>query len=263
MTKTKGRLAEYMGYALDYAPIIATVLAATLASLSVARRGIADVEMLQWILVVLALLATTQLVDRFRIMRRIDAKVGLLVESEQGLRGAAAFFVDRIPNLEQRLRKAKSIAINGISLTRTSDSFWGTFSQRLAEGVQIRLIIVDPDHQALEVAANRFHKHQDPNRVRREVQHALDNFESLMAQDTSGELFQVGLLPYVPPYGIWLIDADSPSAEIWVELYSFRDEPEPTFHLLPHRDGKWFAFFRTQFETMWAASTMWEPSCRP
>jgi hypothetical protein len=135
----------------------------------------------------------------------------------------------------------------------------GTFKQRIAEGARIRILIVDPNHRALDIAVNRFHKHQDPNRLRRESEHALDNFESLMAEQTLGEAFQVRLLPFVPPYGIWLIDADTPRAEIWVELYSFRDEPEPTFHLLPNRDGEWFTFFQRQFEIMWNASKQWKP----
>lgn len=262
MSKTKSGLLKYTGYILDYAPIIATVIVATLASLSATRSSTTTGEMLQWVLVVLALLTTTQLVDRFRVMRNLDIKIEQLVESAQGLKGADAFFVHRIPNMEERLRQAKSIAINGITLSRTSDSFWGTFKQRLAERAQVRLLVVDSDHQALEIAANRFHKHQDPNRLRREAEHALDNFESLITEQTSRELFQVRLLPFVPPYGIWLIDADTPKAEIWVELYSFRDEPEPTFHLLPHRDGEWFAFFQRQFETMWNASREWKPKTK-
>ncbi len=260
MSKTTNRLLKFIGYILDYAPIIATVIVATLASLSAVRSGITADEMLQWVLVVLALLATTQLVDRFRLMRNLDVKVEQLLDSAQGLKGANAFFVQRLPDMEERLRQAKSISINGITLSRTSDSFWDTFKQRIAEGARIRILIVDPTHQALDIAANRFHKHQDPNRLRRESEHALDNFESLMAERVSNESFRVRLLPFVPPYGIWLIDADTPRAEIWVELYSFRDEPEPTFHLLPHHDGEWFAFFQRQFETMWNASKEWHPN---
>ncbi len=258
MIKTKSILLKYIEYLLDYAPIIATVGVATLASLSAARSGITTDEMLQWTLVVLALLATTQLIDRFRLMRNLDIKVEQLIENLQVFKGANAFFIHRLPDLEERLRQAKSISINGITLSRTSDSFWGTFKRRLTEGAQIRLLVVDSEHQALEVAANRFFKHQDPNRLRRESEHALDNFESLMAELASKRLFQVRLLPFVPPYGIWLIDANTPTAEIWVELYSFRDEPEPTFQLLPHRDGEWFVFFQRQFETMWDASREWK-----
>jgi len=259
LSKTTSRLLKFISYVLDYAPIIATVVVATLASLSAVRSGITTGEMLQWVLVVLALLATTQLVDRFRLMRSLDAKVEQLLDSAQGLKGASAFFVQRIPDMEERLRQAKSISINGITLSRTSDSFWGTFKQRIVEGAKIRILIVDPNHQALDIAVNRFHKHQDLNRLRRESEHALDNFESLMAEQTANKAFQVRLLPFVPPYGIWLIDADTPRAEIWVELYSFRDEPEPTFHLLPNRDGEWFAFFQRQFEIMWNASKEWSP----
>ena len=260
MNKTKSRLPKYIEYVLDYGPVIATVMVATFASLSAVRSGITADEMLQWILVILALLATTQFLDRFRVMRDINAKADYLIEHAQGLSGADSFFVDRMPSLENRLRKAQSIAINGITLIRTSNSFWGTFKQRIEEGSQIRLLVVDPDHQAIVAAANRFHKHQDSDRLRREVEQAMDNFASLMNQVNSKHLFQVRLLPAVPPYGIWLIDTDSPKAEMWVELYSFRDEPEPTFQLLPHRDGKRFTFFQSQFEMMWNASRIWEPN---
>jgi hypothetical protein len=129
LSKTTNRLLKFVGYILDYAPIIATVIVATLASLSAVRSGITTAEMLQWVLVVLALLATTQLVDRFRLMRNLDVKVEQLLESAQGLKGANAFFVPRIPDMEERLRQAKSIAINGITLSRTSDSFWVPLSR--------------------------------------------------------------------------------------------------------------------------------------
>jgi hypothetical protein len=223
------------------------------------RGTITATELLQWILLVLALLATTQLVDRVRLMRGIESKVDQIAENAQGLKGAESFFIHRIPNLEERFRTAKSIAINGITLSRTSDSFYGVFKQCASTGGQVRLIVVDPNHTALEVAASRFNKHQDPNRLRRETEHALDNFEALAADPNAARGFQLKLAPFVPPYGIWLIDANTPKAEIWVELYTFQDEPEPTIQLLPHRDGEWFHFFQRQFEIMWKSSRPWKP----
>jgi hypothetical protein len=256
----KGRAYRYVNHILDYGPVIVTVMVATFASLASARSGITIDEMLQWTLIVLALLATTQLLDRFRIMRDIDTKLDGLADRAQGFSGATSFFIERIPHLEERFRRAKFIAINGMTLSTTSDNFWGTFEQRIEDGAGIRLLIIDPEHPALSVAANRFHKHQDPQRVRREIEHTLDNLESLVATTGSKGSFQVRLLPFVPPYGIWLIDANTPQAEIWVELYTFRDEPEPSFQLFPSRDGVWFAFFQQQFETMWNASKDWNPN---
>jgi hypothetical protein len=243
---------------LDYLPVILTVLVATLVSLLAIRTSISEPEMLQWILVVLALLATTQLVDRFRTIRSIDANIERLVESNHGLQGANAFFVKRLPNMEERLLSAATIAINGMTLSRTSDTFFGTFLQRLREESKIRILIIDPNHEAMKIAAKRFHKHQDAEQLRREAEHSIDNFKSLMKQMSRDDLFEVRFLPFVPAYGIWLIDKGNPRAEIWVELYSFQDEPEPTFQLLPHQDGEWFTFFERQFELMWSAGTEWK-----
>ena len=259
MSNRKNKNRKYVEYVLDYGPVIVTVMVATLASLVSARSGVTADEMLQWSLIVLALLATTQLVDKFRVMRGMDTKLDKLIDGSRGLGGATSFFVERIPHQEQRFRRAKSIAINGMTLSSTSDKFWGTFKQRIEDGAEVRLLIIDPEHPALNVAANRFHKHQEPEKVKTEIAHTLDNLESLMTETGSRGSFQARLLPYIPPYGIWLIDADTPQAEIWVELYTFRDEPEPSFQLFPSRDGVWFAFFQQQFETMWKASRIWKP----
>ena len=165
-----------------------------------------------------------------------------MIEKSHGVSGANDFYVNRMPNLERRLQSAKTIAINGMTLSRTSDSFWELFRECISNHGQVRLMVVDPEHPALEIAASRFHKHQDIERVKREIAHSLDNFGALQIQidPDSSELFQLRLEPFSPPYGIWMIDVESPTAEIWVELYSFRDEQEPAFQLLPHRDGDRF-----------------------
>jgi hypothetical protein len=258
LTKPKSNLIRFVNYLIDYLPIIATVTAATLASLSAVRSNTTTSELLQWILLVLALLATTQLVDRLRLMRGIESKVDQIIQSAEVSRSAESFIASSQPQRTERLKNAKSIAINGMTLARTSNSFYALFKECVISGGQVRLLIIDPDHPALEVAANRFNKHQDPKKLRREVEHTLDTLESLTTDLRIGQDFQLKLAPFVPPYGIWLIDADSPKAEIWVELYSFQADLEPTIQLLPQRDGIWFHFFRQQFENMWQASKPWK-----
>jgi len=56
-------LSQVADYILDFGPIIATVLVATLVSLKATQGSITTSAMLQMILVALALLAITQLVD--------------------------------------------------------------------------------------------------------------------------------------------------------------------------------------------------------
>ncbi len=171
---------------------------------------------------------------------------------------ATNFFTRKIPDLESRLNEATSIAITGMTLMRTSISLWPTFKQRLEADAHLRFLIIDPDDQAVDVAANRFDKFQDPEKLKQEIKQALGNFETLITQKKTNNVPQIRLFPGVPPYGIWLIDADTPTAEIWVEVYSFRDGPDPTFHLIAERDGEWFDFFQRQVEIMWAVSHPWE-----
>lgn len=250
MTKPKSNLLRFVNYLIDYLPIIATVTAATLASLSTVRSNTTTTELLQWILLVLALLATTQLVDRLRLMRGIESKVDQIIQSSEVSRSAESFLAQSLPKRTERLKSAKSIAINGMTLARTSNSFYALFKECVISGGQVRLLIIDPNHPALEVAANRFSKHQDPKRLQREIEHALDNLQSLATDPRTLQGFQLKLAPFVPPYGIWLIDADSPKAEIWIEFYSFQADLDPAIQLLPQRDGVWFHFFKQQFENI-------------
>ena len=241
---------------LDYGPIILTTVLATVASLRAIKSDISAGEIQQWILVVLGLLATTQLVDRFRIIREIETKINTIASGAQGQVGVGAVYKSHIPDLRDRVRGAKSVAISGISLSRTSADMWAVFRERLEVGGDVRLLLVDPEHSALQFAAARFQKHQDPDRLKREIQHALDNLEPL-SKITRGS-FSLRFMPMSPPYGIWVIDPGQPHAEIWVELYSFRDLPEPAFQLLPERDSEWFSFFQRQFELMWVSGREWK-----
>lgn len=250
---------RFLSTLIDYLPVIVTVIAAVAATLAAIRQTISVDEMLQWILTVLALLATTLMVDRLRVIRGIESELEKIRGDIDAPKGADALFTQRMPDLEDRLKQARTIAINGITLSRTSDTMWPVFRDCVKGGGSVRLLVIDPDHVAVELAARRFHKTQNAEPIRREARHALDNFESLLSQPGATGQLEVKLAQFVPICGIWLIDVDTPRAEIWVEVYTYRATPEPTFHLLPGRDGDWFDNFRTQFENMWIDAKVWSP----
>jgi hypothetical protein len=250
---------KFVGHLLDYGPIILTVLAATIVSIFATSSDITIEQLVQSILLVLALLATTQLIDRFRLLRTIDQKIDSLLENSSSNAGIDQLFHDRKPSLIERLQQAKTIDHNGITLVGTSNNLIAVFTACLAKSGRVRLLMIDPNDKALEVAAHRFLKHQDPVMFRREAEHALDNFSGIYKEPKAKNNFKLGFVHNVPPYSIWVIDANTPQAEIWVSLYSFRDDPEPSFHILPYKDAKYFRFFQQQFELMWQASTIWTP----
>jgi hypothetical protein len=161
-------------------------------------------------------------------------------------------FSERSPVPADRLRTAKSISHNGISLVSTSSRLLGVLSDRAGAGATIRLLQVAEDDVSAEVVARRFAKHQDPARLKREIRFALDNFSSIM--DREHENFEIRALRAMPPFSLWILDEGTPDEEIWLGLYPFRDEPEPWIHIKPQPDRYLFEFLVRQFHQMWGAS---------
>lgn len=254
MKESKKRWLSVFTYLIDYLPILITVTAATIASISAVRSNITTTELLQWILLILAMLATTQLVDRLRLMRSLESKVNAIAHNATNPKGAEDFFSTSLPSFSERLKSARTIAINGMTLSRTSNTFYQLFRQCATSGGQVRLLIIDPRHKAIEIAASRFIKHQDPRRIIRESEHTLDNLQAIVEDQEASKGFEVRLASFVPPYGIWMLDIGTPQEEIWVELYSFQADMDPAIQLLPYRDGTYFNFFKQQLEKMWQAS---------
>ena len=246
-----------VGYLLDYGPIVITVVAATAASIFAIRTDTSAEELLQWVIIVLGFLATTQLIDKFRTLRKIESKLDELANQQR--LGAEEFFKKDFIDLQERIANESSVAINGITLVRTSNTFLVSFRRCLRNGGQVRILITDPEHPAIQIAAARFEKHQNFEKIQSECRLSLDNFEALARDKDLGKRFKVGLAPISPAFGIWLIDAGTPKAEIWAELYGFRAEHDPVIHLLPYRDGSWFEYFQKQFESMWSTSKQWKP----
>ena len=163
-----------------------------------------------------------------------------------------------IGDLRERLSRAKSIAINGITLSRTSNTYLDIFINCLVGGDRVRILIIDPENDAtIELAANRSRKHDNVRKIEKACEQSLNYLGKLYL--TNRDTVPVRLCKTVPPFGIWLIDADTPDAEIWVEIYSYRGDCSPTFQLLPKRDDLWFKFFQNQFEELWENGIDWLP----
>lgn len=200
-------------------------------------------------LAVLALLAYSILKSRYQfedISNKLETSNGELISRD------FIFSQDR-PVLTERIRRAKSVAHNGISLIGTTND--PNLSEFANNGGEIRLLLIDPKDIALEVASQRFYKHQNPIELKDEVELSLKNLRNMQA--TGPKLVSIRLFRAVPAYSIWLIDANTSQAEMWVGLYTFRDRAELWLHLLPHRDKQLFDFFSKQFEKMWDSSYKW------
>jgi hypothetical protein len=238
---------------VDYGPILATVVAAIYFGILTTRPDNQVEPAIQWVIGILALLATTQLVDRFRLLRKLDEKVTSFDELLRSSKAEGIETLNKIPtDLSDRISSAKSISISGWTLERSSMEYRDVLKARIDEGCKVRVLIHDPDDAALlNIAVRAVRRPYNPkimaDTIRVSTGHFVEVFSNLRPQSGSGLRYFKSQMAY----GIWLFDEGSERAEMWVEIYPHRDFFFPTLHLTPSKNEKWFKFFASQFMKMW------------
>lgn len=187
----------------------------------------------------------------------IEMEKGTTLEQEAS---AEKFFKNDFDDLRRKVRSAKSVCINGVTLSRTSNSFLNDLRFCVENGGNVKIMVTDPDKSAIEFASKRVNRHQNHETLRRECQIALDNFKTLWNKSQNRKRFEIRLCDVAPTFGVWIIDGEGRNAEIWAEIYSFRGEKDPVIKLTPHKDGVWFDYFKDQFYTLWKVSANCEYS---
>jgi hypothetical protein len=258
---------------------LTTLLTIGLAGFVIYRQEIAQIkvstdDLLTAILGVLALLATSEIVERYRRLNSIERAVNrslTFLESRFTDRPSAIAFFKKHPSLDHYIQSANQIDLCGVTLTSTINKQFGNMRERLQVGAKIRILVVDPDSVALKMSAERSTSPDDTEyyRVRldatfREIAYLFRSWEEFEAiQDGSSRAgsLSVRLLSYAPSFGIISLDANRDNGIVFVEIYphKFGFKSAPTFDVTPHRDGNWYKYFVDQFDEMWDAARPWQP----
>ncbi|HET8643787.1 MAG TPA: hypothetical protein VFM37_17760, partial [Pseudonocardiaceae bacterium] len=101
-------------------------------------------------------------------------------------------------------------------------------------------------------AVSRSRKADTAGFYRHRIASTVDLLRVLSSSAAPASALQLRMLPFVPTFGMCMVDGGDSHGRIHVEIYQHRTlEPNPTFTLHADRDGPWYAQFREQFETMW------------
>lgn len=227
--------------------------------------NIVNIEMVVTItLATLSLLALSTINNREQIssfQKQVEI-LSILVQEKvlENIR-ASSFFLGEQHRYEDKLKKAKKIDIAGATLTRTVTNYLGIFEQRLKEGASIRLIIIDPQSDAVSQAALRSYGVQGDDFFRDRIKPTIDLLNILASLPELKGKLELRFLPYMPSFGLKIVDPDSVDGKIFVEIYQHKSlDPNPTFMLDGQRDEKWYHFFQNQFEVLWSSSRPATPS---
>jgi hypothetical protein len=244
----------------------------------VVQAAVSTDELLTAILAVLALLATSEIVERYRRLGSIERAVGRtlsLMESRFTDRPSAIGFFRKPPDLDAHVASANQIDLLGATLTTTVNKQFSHLRERLRQGAEVRVLIMDPDSLGLQMSANRSGTADDQGYYRtrleatfrdleylaKEVAHPGTELQPLQQRNLAqGGSLSVRLLSYAPSFGLISFDAGCANGIAFVEIYPhmiFREQP--SFDLTAQRDGQWYTFFVQQFDEMWSGAKPWEP----
>lgn len=206
----------------------------------------------------LALLALSGLGSRHQV-EDLEAAIGKLTT---GVNEAIhhdvpvdKFLAVKAPALEEYLHNASDVRLVGVTLSRTVRDLVGTLDRRLRDGAALRVMVIDPDGSAPLEAVARTRGVTDPAYYRPRISSTIDTLAMLESLPGTAGRIEVRLLPFVPAFGMYLIDPLTENGRVYVELYQHRSlEPNPCFGLRAERDGRWYRFFVNQFDILWESA---------
>lgn len=217
---------------------------------------------LKWtILAIITLIAISNLRDRLIRFRRIEeySKVTYekLDETIFDPIRADNFFNPIDKSNSEIFIEAKEIFITGISLNKTIGKFHEAIKQSIIDGAKVKIIILDNECEdsinQLELRSwGKIEPEYYQNRIRTtysQIKVIGDNLKN--TPNVKGKL-EVGHLPFVPSFGVIMIDPGKIHGKAFIEFYHhLTDDSGPKFEINLGRDPYWFKFFHKQTRKMW------------
>lgn len=160
------------------------------------------------------------------------------------------------------LRSATDIRIAGVTLARTLRNHYGVLQQRLEAGATVRITLIAPRAATLDEAARRSTIAGRPEIFEHRLRPSLDLLDALAGRATAGPgHLEVRLLDFVPAFGMFAIDPETPNGQARVDIYSHRHGcTEPTLPLHADRDRRWFTHFLDEFDRLWTTGHPYRPT---
>lgn len=199
-------------------------------------------------LATLALVAVNALGPRHQVAD-LESRVADLNRLVEAKLAGDSFLTTERKGLDERVARAGDIRFAGVTLSRTVRAHVDDLRKALGRGASVRVLLIDPKGTVPEEAARRstISDHSDV------FEHRVTSTIYLL-QDLK-EAIEVRFMPFVPAFGLVLLDADDDDGVIHVELGTHSAAGrDPVFTLTPRRDHFWFEHFKAEFDRMWEVS---------
>jgi len=128
--------------------------------------------------------------------------------------------------------------------------------QRLRDGARIRLVIVNPDNDAVVKALTPLLE-TSRNGFIADVRSSMGLVKRIAEAAPGNEQLQLRYIEYVPTLSFAMIDGGLPTGQIVVELVPYQVGPtsRPHFLLTAKDTPVWYSFFHDICERIWQDAT--------
>lgn len=256
-------LADRIWTIVEYAPPVGTLLFATWIGLKMNWTGAKTDEIVLWILVIVILIATTQLMERARSLRLIRAGIDGLPDL---LRRETKLFRRQSPEVDFRklAKEATTIDVVGWSGVAFFNSHDGFLKDRIAAGCKVRLLVIDDDCEAAGVIMDNSEDKDLIDDIVRMKDRGGRFCEKIAGAPGS---FEIRTVRWLVPFGLVIVDGNGPRGVISIGLHPIHlptPRDERRFLLIDSAASMSdFTHFKQQFEHLWQLGEMVCSSAAP
>lgn len=259
-------------WVLSNGPAVVTVLGSAALAIAASVVEFKEMQLLQGILALLALVGTSLLTEKLVEGRAVRNSLGgiegrlekvLAYAREIETKSLDALIIRRrdLGALEDRLCGATKVKILGGSLFRVMNEYRSLFETLAVEGCGLQFLVTDPQSDAVDYLSSIVvYESRDVETYRAQLRASVEALRDI-AKRHSGNC-EVRLCKIAPPFSIMIIERGGTGDAIQVELYAFKlpARERPVFLLTRELDPKLFSLFTAQFEAFWAANQFVVPN---
>jgi hypothetical protein len=163
-----------------------------------------------------------------------------------------------VEEVNSSIEHAKDIIFLGEDLSMTIYKQFSRIEDRLKNGTNIKILMIDPNSNLCDLAAMHYYADTKGEDIRNNINTSIQRCKKLetIGKETKGQL-EIRLLDYLPPFGAIFVDPESDNGKLylWYRPYKVKNQTKPkmVFSALEGYalDGYWYQLFKEEIIALW------------
>ncbi|MDH5508354.1 MAG: hypothetical protein OEZ02_14110 [Anaerolineae bacterium] len=175
-----------------------------------------------------------------------------LAEQVRKLINPSMVLSQELQRYDLEFQNSQDIWILGITLGTTIKKNQSTLQRQVAQGASLRIILLKDEENLLNELSLRSENNNNPGHWKSEINNTRNRIKGITSHINKGGSVDLRCVPYIPSFGIILVNPKSKSGYCYVEMYHHKStQTNPNFVIRKNENEKWFYYFVEQFTNVW------------